>query len=1841
MEERVAFGAIVKERRYLLGLTQAELARRVGCAAITIRKIEADALRPSVQLAELLAVTLNIPPEEQFAFVRLARTEKDPTPIPTPSPTPEEIGRADLSGRAIRGYQLYDRIGVGSHGAVYRALQPAIERDVAIKIILPKIANEPEFIRRFEREAQVVARLEHPHIVPLYDYWREPNAAYLIMRYLRGGSLEDKLKGGPLTDEMALALLEQICAGLHASHRAGVIHRDIKPANILLDKDDNAYLADFGIAKNIAEERQSIMTQGEVIIGSPAYISPEQILAEPIKPQTDIYSLGVILYEMLTGRKPFQGPTPVAFIQQHLNEPLPLLAWQNGEAGSGETKAGIPTAIDIVIGQATAKDPQTRYADILSFLADLRQAFTPGSQTTDLLGVQSDSVTSPHVAALIDLPELENPYKGLRPFYEADAADFFGRETLIQALLARMSEASDLSRFLAVIGPSGSGKSSVVRAGLLPALRRGGLPGSENWFIVEMIPGAHPLEELEAALLRVAVNPPASLLGQLQESERGLLRAAQRVLPADEAAEKPTELVLVIDQFEEVFTAITDETVRSHFLESLVTAILDPRSRLWVVITLRADFIDRPLQYVDFGDLVRQRAEFVLPLMPDELEQAIVEPTKRAGLGLEPGLAATIIDDIGNEPGTLPLLQYALTELFERRQKRLLTLAAYQESGGALGALARRADEIYDGLDEAGQEAARQLFLRLITLGEGVEDTRRRVLQAELDSLNGAGETTRQYTVCNTKPASISSVIDQFGCYRLLTFDHDPVTRGPTVEVAHEALLREWGRLRGWLDDNRADIRLQRLLASAADEWLRAGQEESFLLRGARLDQFEGWAEETTMALTGDERVYLEASLAARHERQAEEEARRQRELETVQKLAITQAQAAGRLRWLAVGLALFLVVALGLSWFAFSERDKAQTNFKAAERTRLAAQAQIALDNGAGGDLPALLALRSLQIGYSAEADAALLGALSRGFARQQYLGHTAEVRHVVFSQDGRHVLTTSFDGTIRLWEAQTGREIRQFVVPTLNARAILSPDGQFMLSDGKDGIARLWDVQTGQEVRQFSGHRGNVFYVAFSPDGQFIATSDERLARLWDVQTGREIRQFSGHTAIVGMVNFSPDGRYLATGSVDRTARLWDLQTGQEIRRFVGHTECACGAVFSPDGRYLLTASPDRTARLWDVQTGQELRRFIGHTDRLSIGAFSPDGRYVLTGSQDQTARLWDIQSGEEVRQFLGHTGAIVPVSFSPDGRYVLTGSEDRTARLWDLWLETEPRRIDTFVDLHEITAVFGAALSPDGQYLLNSGYEGAVRLWNIQTGALAHEIKLDARTINAYALSAGNNLVLVGDGEGIVHLWEIAAGREVHQLKDHTGPVWDVAFSPDERTALTGGEDQVVRLWDLQTGQILQQFAGHRGPVRSVAFSTDGRSILTGSEDNTVRLWDMETGQERLQLAGHTDTVRDVAFAPDGRTILTGGDDDTARLWDAQTGQAMQVFTGHTEPVVQVAFSPDGHTILTGSVDQSARLWDIETGQTVRQLIGHISSLLYVGFSADGQYVLTGDTRTTYVWRKTIEAVIDYACEQLSRDFTAEERVLYTIPDDDPTCDTFVERTVEIEPTWTPIPARAAAVAQSLEPLAQPTPQMTELVFNTNAGFIQMNIPIQDVFIDAGDEQVMRPQVLNEETLAQPLYSAATEIELDFVEAPFDVGPYPKGKPLGFTLEEWLAAAGRGTYTVRGNRAVLDLTFENLVPGGVYTAWCFTFIHPPDWALIEPPCGAADGSENTFIADENGDGAITIELEAIPPSTEKISHRIAIAFHSDGQTYGPSPGQHGYNLHPQLVYVFQPPE
>lgn len=1542
MNPEISFGSFVKKRRREMDLTQEELARRVGCATITVRKIEANDLRPSVQIAERLAMALAIPLDDRAEFVRRARSIKQEplaSTIATPPPSFEEIGREDLTGRAIRGYSLAERIGVGGMGSVYRAIQPNVEREVAIKIILPVYANQSDFIRRFEAEAQLVARLEHPHIVPLYDYWREPGVAYLVMRLVRGGNLQNTLSNGPLSLDATTHILEQICVALNAAHRIGVIHRDLKPANVLLDEDNNAYLADFGIAKNISSPDLENQTKIDEMIGTPQYMSPEQIRSLAIKPQTDIYCLGIMLYEMLTGILPFAGPTPIDLIQQHINTPMPSLSAH---------LSGLPATLDDVIERATAKNPDDRYDDVLSLYNDYRQA----------VGGVLDVTPIPIITEEKTNVEIINPFKGLHAFKETDAENFFGRESFVQQLMARMGEGGDLKRFLAVIGPSGSGKSSTVRAGLIPALRRGGLPGSESWFIVDMLPGKHPFEELETALQRVAVSHQGDLLSQMKDGNRGLLRAAQRILPTD----KSVELVIVIDQFEEIFTLLDDETERALFLENLVTAVLDERSRLRIVITLRADFTDKPLHYVDFGEMVNRRFEFILPLTPDELESAILNPAQRAGLKLEKGLVSTIIHEVDNQPGALPLMQFALSELFHKRNGRMLTQLAYSEIGGVLGALGRSAEKIYTKLDDASKAAARQLFLRLVTLGEGTEDTRRRIRQDEIEAFQDGDQ------------IAIQRAVDAFGNAHLLSFDRDPITRNGTIELAHEALIREWVSLREWLIESRTDVRMQRQLGSAMQEWDVGNRDTSFLMTGSRLRQFEEWSLNTTVTLMQDEQAFLSVSITERDHRELEERTRQERELQTAQKLAESehnraeeQAHAANRMRIRNRVISIVGVVALifGTLAMIFNARStqnaaEAEANLqqaRIAESQALSARAQ-AIAEKERADEERDNALTAQAVAQSRELAASAIGNLAND-----------PERSVLLALEGLSLADTR-EVEEALHRSLADLRILQIIEQPNDITSVsYSPDGKLIVTAHVDGLAHVWDVEKGQELFSLVGHTDFINKAVFSPDGKLIATaSDDETAIIWDAETGEAVFTLAGHSNFVFRVIFGPDGKNLATGDFDGTVKIWEVATGEEISTLSDYTSPILSIEFNPNGTHL-AASSTRKLIVWDIVTGE--KDLV--VDKGASIAYSPDGKQLALATVFGSLEVISVETGEQNWQVIGHPNTITWVSFSPDGAQIASSSYDGTAKVWD------SASGELLITLAGHAGEVGSLdFSPDGKSMVTSGFDHTVRIWDISPEGSKEIVTVAGRQFRAVNFGPDDQRIVTASHEdGIVQVWDVESGQEILQINAHDGRVFEAVFSPDGTRIATCGTDNMVKIWDSATGQELLSIAGHGegsvGPFPGVLFTTfspDGTRIATAGADGIAKVWDAETGEELLALTGSEHGLTRIRYNSDGSLIATAsGDPDasetTARIWDAETGKELLVLTAPQGNMWSAAFDPEGDRLVTVGMAGVVKIWDIETGQELIDIPGFTGTANNAAFSPDGSRLVIVGADGVHIW------------------------------------------------------------------------------------------------------------------------------------------------------------------------------------------------------------------------------------------------------------------------------------
>ena len=707
---------------------------------------------------------------------------------------------------------------------------------------------------------------------------------------------------------------------------------------------------------------------------------------------------------------------------------LNLAARLCGIAGPGEILA--TPAITHLARKVDGVSFVERGAVRLKGLADpvdvIRLRAEAGDAADDMAFRRALGSAASRLAPAVPGAIVPNPYKGLRAFEEGDAPDFFGREELVKQLVDRLGE----TRFLAVVGPSGSGKSSVVRAGLLPALRGGAISGSQEWRIADMFPGAHPLDGLEAALLKACPDPPPSLMEQLEHDEHGLHRAVLRLLPSDRS-----EIVLVIDQFEEVFTLVEDEAVRAHFLGSLEAAATDPRGRIRIVATLRADFYDRPLRYRGFADLFKSRVEAVVPLSAQELERAISGPAKRVDVSLEPGLVAAMLADVAEEPGALPLMEYALTELFERREGRVLTLAAYREIGGVAGALGRRAEELYAGLDEAGAEAARQLFLRLVSLGEGVEDTRRRAPRSEIASLD-------------VDQQAMNAVVDRFGSSRQLSFDRDARTAEPTIELAHEAMLTAWPRVHSWIDAARDELRTERRLATAASDWIDADRDPSFLLSGSRLEQVESWRAESGIAPTPDELEFVDASTAERDRLGAAEEARRAHERDL-------ERRSVRRLRTVVGVLAVAALVAAALTVFATGQSSRAEGEERTATARELAAASVANVD--VDPERSILLALEAIDRTRSVDGSV---------------LPEAEEALHRAVTSSRIELTAKDVGGSLD-W----------------------SPDGVFVTEGPENsGTIDIRDATTGVSVRSWKGHDVDVNDVRFSDDGSMLGDRGRR---------------------------------------------------------------------------------------------------------------------------------------------------------------------------------------------------------------------------------------------------------------------------------------------------------------------------------------------------------------------------------------------------------------------------------------------------------------------------------------------------------------------------------------------------------------------------------------------------------------------------------------------------------------------------------------------------------------------------------------------------------------------------
>jgi WD40 repeat protein/class 3 adenylate cyclase len=1187
------------------------------------------------------------------------------------------------------------------------------------------------------------------------------------------------------------------------------------------------------------------------------------------------------------------------------------------------------------------------------------------------------------------------PYKGLAAFEADDAEYFFGREELVAELTARLAG----TRFLAVVGPSGSGKSSVVRAGLLPAIWQDTLPNSKDWQTVVLTPGHHPLNELAvriSLLSGLSGLTPGALLRDLEADHRGLHLAVRRVL-ADQPEQ--VQLLLVVDQFEEVFALCRDEGERRQFIDSLLYAVATEDSRTVVVPTIRADFYGR---CADYPHLAARLADNVLvgPLSEGELRQVIERPAELVGLRLEAGLTDTIVGDVAGEPGALPLLSHALLETWQRRRGRMLTLAGYAESGGVAGAIAQTADTEYDQMSTDQQAVARNIFLRLTELGEeGTQDTRRRAAPREL------GRSPEE-------APQVEAVLRTLADARLITTGED------TVEVAHEALIREWPTLRGWLDEDREGLRTHRHLTEAAQEWERLDREPGELYRGARLAMASEWAAEHAGELNPLEREFIEASRGAAEQAEREKEAARQRELAQARALAEEQerraeaereraeeqarraeeqTRATGRFRRLAIALAAVFLLAVAAAVFARGQQQRAQAQARRAEQeARLATSRELAAAAVSNLDVDpersVLLALQGLSEAYTLEAENALHESLPALHLLRTLAGHAGIVQSVAVSPDGKRAAGAGIDDVIIVWDIESGEELSKFEAHHDHTLGItFSPDGKRIATCGEDNKAGVWDATTSQQMLVLPA-TAPVNAVVFSPDGTHLATAHgDATATIWDATSGEALVTLSGHAQAgragslhpggVTDIGFSPDAKRVATGGADGTARLWDADTGEELLVLSGHTS-EIFIAFNPDGTRLATAGEDGLVKVWDVTPGlavQEPLLIINHELSARSLAFSPDGSRLAAASQDGAARVWDASSGRRSVVLVGHGGLIDDVAFSPDGRRLITSSEDRTVKVWDLAPSREWLTVDGGL----------ALFSPDGRHF-TSDLNG-ITLWDATSGQAAATLPIHQEPFVHFAdFSPDGGRLATISWNGTAKVWDAISGQTLLTMTGHTDRAFDVSYSPDGNRLVTASFDGTAKVWDANSGQEVSTLSGHTGYVQGIAYSPDGKRIATASWDHTAKVWDAATLSELFDVTMDTE-LTDVDFSPDGTRLAGAGNDGTATVWDISGGTGQELFTlrGHTALIVHITFSPDGSHIATASFDGTVKVWDATSGEEWLTLSAGPDPVTQVDFSPDGTLLATsGFEGRTRVYVLRLEDLVALAQSRVTRSLTTEE-------------------------------------------------------------------------------------------------------------------------------------------------------------------------------------------------------------------------------------------------------------
>lgn len=1150
------------------------------------------------------------------------------------------------------------------------------------------------------------------------------------------------------------------------------------------------------------------------------------------------------------------------------------------------------------------------------------------------------------VPTLVEIPDC--PYPGMVPFKPEDSDRFFGRQREVNDLIQHLR----LYPFLAVIGASGSGKSSLVFAGLIPQLQKTHLLGKEPWQIYSMRPGTTPITTLTATL-GCDLTSAEAITTKFKLSQKSLL---------------------VIDQFEEIFTLSPQDI--TPFQEILLNLYKQPN--FYVVLTVRADFYPQLMESTCFWREIKAHRYEVLPLDQMGLQEAILKPAEQARVFIEGTLLERLITTAAKEPGVLPLLQETLVLLWEKIERRYLPLRAYEalvlsyynavsttnnKLIGIQVALAQRADAAIANLTDEQQIIARRVFLRLIQFGEGRADTRR---QESVEALKARGDNDQIFE------ETLRYLADR----RLLTLSgKEDKTR--KVDISHEILISSWPQLQDWIIQRREAEQTRRRLIAKVKEWERLGKGKGGLLDEFEIVEAQHWLDSSdAIELGSDDQLVALVELSKTHietEKQREIEAQK-RELKLSQKnLWITRIALT-----VITGVATVAIVVAGIAKHQWQEADKGQiiakietANARFTENPDTFDSLVAALEAGElfkkslfnrnnpqlKADVLTVLAQginwvkeqnrwqghsRQIQtVSFSPDGEILATGGYDKivklwnqdGSLLQELSGHKDAVMSVAFSKNSKLLATASVDKTVRLWKKKE-EKWEETLSPLKNNTSIFSvsinPTDDLIVTGDKDGIVKLWKPEKKEPIQILRGHTNSVYSVRFSPDGQTLATASvDKTIILWKRTPKEWVKQktLTNHQDEVYSVTFSPNGKMLASADATRTIKLWKSD-GTFIRDCVGHIGEVFAVSFSPDSQTLVSGGRDNKIKVWNLQ-GQILHTIKAHQDRINGLSFSPKTTALVSVSNDKMVKLWQLNN-THITQLKGHTDAVKTVSFSPNDDIIATGGDDSQVKLWSSNGTFEKTLIKNNGKILDVN------FSPKEELLGIASYEGAAFIWDTRTPSNYRNRLIHTGVVRSINFSFDNQTIATTNYDGTIKIWS-QKGQAIDTLGEHKDRVYSVSFSPIKALMATASEDGTIKLWDLQSDQSRHKpkTINNGTSVYSVAFSPNGEILATGSGNNQVQLWNLQVQEITPPFIGHQAAIGSVVFSPDGKIIASASDDKTINLWTLD-GTRIVTLKGHQDEVNDVSFSHSGQLLASASSDKTVILWDIDQVTDLDQLL-----------------------------------------------------------------------------------------------------------------------------------------------------------------------------------------------------------------------------------------------------------------------------------------------------------------